>query len=150
MASPQRPYTIDAHHHFWAYEPEAFGWVTDDMAVLRKDYLPQHLKPELDAAGVDAVISVEARMDLAENAFLIEHATNHPWMVGIVGKTPLSQGADAVRSHLQQFLPQPKVVGVRDVLQEQPTGYTRGQAFNAGISVLKEFNLRFDICILEH
>jgi len=150
MTQPDRPYTIDAHHHFWAYVPEAFGWVTHDMAVLRNDYLPEQLKPELDAAGVNAVISVEARMDLAENPFLLELAEQNPWMVGIVGKTPLSQGADAVRAHLEQFLPQPKVVGVRDVLQEQPEGYTRGEVFNAGISVLKEFGLRFDICILEH
>jgi hypothetical protein len=31
---------IDAHQHFWNYETVKHSWITDDMAVIRRDYLP--------------------------------------------------------------------------------------------------------------
>ena len=38
---------IDAHHHFWHYNTRDYGWISDEMAVLRRDFLPADLKPEL-------------------------------------------------------------------------------------------------------
>ena len=52
---------IDAHHHFWHYNTQDYGWISDEMAVLRRDFLPADLKPELDRAGIDRVVSVQAR-----------------------------------------------------------------------------------------
>ena len=26
---------IDAHHHLWRYTPEEYGWIGDEMAMLR-------------------------------------------------------------------------------------------------------------------
>jgi L-fuconolactonase len=52
---------IDAHHHFWIYRAEEFGWMTDEMAVLRQDFLPQHLEPLLTANGITGVITVQAK-----------------------------------------------------------------------------------------
>jgi L-fuconolactonase len=31
---------IDAHQHFWEFDPIRDAWITDDMAVLRRDFLP--------------------------------------------------------------------------------------------------------------
>ena len=55
---------IDAHHHFWAYTPEEYGWIDESMARIRRDFLPAHLAPELRACGIDAVVSVQARQTL--------------------------------------------------------------------------------------
>ena len=44
---------IDAHQHFWLYEPAEYAWIDDEMMVLRRDYLPgdlltgDRLRPEL-------------------------------------------------------------------------------------------------------
>lgn len=142
--------TIDAHHHFWRYNTDEFGWLSDDMARLRRDYLPGELKSQMDDAGVDAVVSVEARATLDENDFLLGMAEQHDWICGVVGKTPLAKGGAAVREHLETLLPQPKLVGVRDVLQGEKDGFTRGEPFNEGLAALKGTGLRFDLCILEH
>ena len=35
---------IDAHHHLWRYTPEEYGWIGEQMGVLRRDFLPSDLK----------------------------------------------------------------------------------------------------------
>ena len=32
---------IDAHQHFWKFDPVRDSWITDDMAVIKKDFLPR-------------------------------------------------------------------------------------------------------------
>ncbi len=40
---------IDTHHHFWKYNPEEYGWIDDEMAVIRQNFLPQDLKKVIEA-----------------------------------------------------------------------------------------------------
>ncbi len=35
--------TIDAHQHFWKYNPIRDSWMTDEMHAIKKDFLPNHL-----------------------------------------------------------------------------------------------------------
>ena len=76
---------IDAHQHFWRYAAEAYPWIGDGMPALKRDRLPQHLKPSLDAASIDGCIAVQARADEAENDFLLELADAQAWIVAVVG-----------------------------------------------------------------
>src|SRR5262249_49321438 len=41
----KRPMKIDAHQHFWKYDPTDYAWIDDSMAVLKEDYLPERLAP---------------------------------------------------------------------------------------------------------
>ena len=43
---------IDSHQHFWKFDPVRDAWITADMAVLRRDFLPGDLLPELDRKSV--------------------------------------------------------------------------------------------------
>ncbi|MEM9419458.1 MAG: amidohydrolase family protein [Planctomycetota bacterium] len=139
---------IDAHHHFWKYTAEEFGWIDDSMSAIRCDFLPADLKAAMDAAGVDGVISVEARSVLGETSFLLDHARQNPWVYGVVGKAPLSQGMSAVEEYLAKTLPgADKLVGVRDVLQGSPIEVFSDTKFNDGLSALAAHNLVFDLCI---
>ena len=58
--------TIDSHQHFWRYDPVEYGWIDETMGALRRDFLPGYLKSEIDAAGIDAVVAVQARESLIE------------------------------------------------------------------------------------
>ena len=49
---------IDAHHHFWRYDAQEYDWLGDNMAALRRDFLPAGLEREIKAAGVSGVVSV--------------------------------------------------------------------------------------------
>ena len=57
---------IDAHQHFWRYSPAGFGWISDELGVLRSDRLPDRLAPLLAAAGLDGTVAVQARQTVAE------------------------------------------------------------------------------------
>ena len=44
---------IDAHQHFWMYSPAQYGWISDEMAELKRDFLPKDLKPLLGGQAFD-------------------------------------------------------------------------------------------------
>ena len=52
---------IDAHQHFWRYTHDEFIWIDDSMSYLRREFLPEHLEPELKRTGFDGSIVVQAR-----------------------------------------------------------------------------------------
>ena len=31
---------IDSHQHFWKYNPERDGWITEEMKIIRRDFMP--------------------------------------------------------------------------------------------------------------
>ena len=57
---------IDAHHHLWRYTPEEYGWIDEEMKVLRLDFLPRDLYAEIAAAGIDGTVAVQERQTLEE------------------------------------------------------------------------------------
>ncbi len=66
--------TIDAHQHFWQYNPVRDSWITDDMAVIRRDFLPDDLEPILRQNGIDGCVAVQASQSLEETWFLMQLA----------------------------------------------------------------------------
>ena len=38
---------IDSHQHFWNYNPERDTWIDESMQALKKNFLPENLKPIL-------------------------------------------------------------------------------------------------------
>jgi L-fuconolactonase len=139
---------IDAHHHFWHYTATEYGWIDDAMASLRRDFLPGDLEAEIRPAGIDAVISVQARQTLAETEWLLETAAAHPWIAGVVGWLPLAD--PAIGAILERVSANPWLKGVRHVLQAEPDPFIENAAFNIGLSQLRAFNLTYDILIVYH
>src|ERR1044071_6221150 len=76
---------IDSHQHFWRYNPARDGWITDEMAALKRDYLPQHLLTELKLNQVEACIAVQADQSEDETLFLIDLAQGHSFIRGVIG-----------------------------------------------------------------
>ena len=136
---------IDAHHHFWHYTPDEYGWIDDTMSAIRRDFLPADLAQEIASAGIDAVISVQARQTIAETEFLLAEAIANPWIAGVVGWLPLA-GPD-ISSLLERFAPNPWLKGVRHVLQGAPDAFMENRDFNFGLSQLRAFHLTYDILI---
>ena len=63
---------IDSHNHFWRYRADEYGWIGEDMNMIRRDFLPSDLLVNLRAAGVDATIAVQARQTVAETEWLLQ------------------------------------------------------------------------------
>jgi L-fuconolactonase len=139
---------IDSHHHFWCYRPAEFGWIDDNMAAIRRDFLPADLARETGAAGVEAVVSVQARQNVEETRWLLDLATQNPFIAGVVGWVPLV--SPSVAAALAQFAAHPKLVAIRHVLQDEPDPLFMLRAdFQAGIRALRAFNLTYDILIFD-
>jgi L-fuconolactonase len=138
---------IDAHHHFWRYDPREYDWISPVMSKIRRDFLPDDLDRVARDSGIDGVITVQARQTLEETGWLLELARSHEWVKGVVGWVPLVD--PDVRVQIQEHSRSPKLRGVRHVLQGEPDEYLSRDDFNAGVAALREFGLRYDILILE-
>ena len=76
---------IDSHQHFWRYNPARDRWITDEMAVLKRNFLPDELNRELDASGIDGSIAVQADQSEDETLFLLDLAKRYDTIAGVVG-----------------------------------------------------------------
>jgi L-fuconolactonase len=137
---------IDAHQHFWMYDPAEYGWIDASMSAIRHDFLPADLKPELDASGFHGSVAVQTRQTLEEARWLLELAAQSPSILGVVGWADL-QSPD-IRSQLKSLAQDPRLVGIRHVVQSEPDDrFLMRPDFLRGISVLEEFDLAYDILI---
>jgi len=137
---------IDAHQHFWRYDPREYDWIDESMACLRRDFLPDGLKPELERAGFQGCVAVQARQTVEETRWLLELAAAAPFVLGAVGWVDLQ--SPEVHSQLETFAKNPKLVGIRHVVQGEPDGrFLLRPEFLRGISMLEEFDLAYDILI---
>ena len=139
---------IDAHHHFWHYNTRNYGWISDEMAVLRRDFLPADLKNEIAAAGIDRVVSVQARQCVEETEWLLRLAEENDFIAGVVGWLPIA--SPEFPALLEKFAAKRKLRGIRHVVQDEPDDrFILGEAFNRGIDSLLKTGLAYDILIFE-
>jgi L-fuconolactonase len=137
---------IDAHQHFWIYDPDECSWIDESMASLRRDFLPDDLKPELDRRNIRACIAVQARQSIEETKWLLDLADRFPFITGVVGWVDLQ--SSAVRAQLKAFAANPKLVGIRHIVQsESDDRFLMRPDFLRGIAMLEEFDLAYDILI---
>jgi L-fuconolactonase len=137
---------IDAHQHFWHYDPAHHVWMTDAMAALRRDYLPDELAPLLEATGFDGTIAVQARQMVAETEWLLGLADRHSSIKGVVGWVDLR--SPGLPDELERFAPHPKLVGVRHVVHDEPDDrFMLRPEFRRGIARLREFGLTYDLLL---
>jgi L-fuconolactonase len=137
---------IDAHQHFWKYVPSEYGWIDDSMKALRRDFLPEDLRPELNRNGFDGSIAVQARQSLEETRWLLDLADRSPFIAGVVGWVDL-QSRD-LRQDLESLAAKSKLVGVRHVVQSEPDdNYLLQPEFLRGLALLREYGLAYDILI---
>lgn len=139
---------IDSHHHFWKYNAAEYAWIGKGMERLRADFLPSDLHAEIDEVDIDGVISVQARETEEETRSLLEFAKGRDFIKGVVGWVPLT--SPGVGKVLEGLAGAAKLRGVRHVLQsEKDERYILRPDFNAGIALLKEHGLVYDILIFE-
>jgi L-fuconolactonase len=139
---------IDSHQHFWVYGEEEYGWIGDGMEVLKRDFLPVDLEPQLLAAGLDGSIAVQARQTLEETRWLLKLADEFDIVKGVVGWVDLR--SSDLQAQLEEFSSDPHFCGVRHILQSEPDDeYMLRKDFLRGISSLAGFDLVYEILIFQ-
>ncbi|HUX94243.1 MAG TPA: amidohydrolase family protein [Bacteroidales bacterium] len=138
---------IDSHQHFWKYNKSEYSWISDQMGVLKKDFLPDDLIKELNGIGFDGSVAVQARQSLEETSWLLEIADQNDFIKGVVGWVDLC--SDKAEEQISEFVRNRKLVGVRHVIQDEPDDHFMLQkSFLRSINLLKKYNLVYDILIL--
>ena len=140
--------TIDAHHHLWRYSPAEYGWIDEDMAALRRDFLPSDLKAAIASAGIDGTIAVQARQTMDETRWLLDLADANDAIRGVVGWAPIA-GED-FPGVMEEFDRRAKLKGLRHVIQdERDPHYILREDFNSGIRTMVDSGLVYEILIFE-
>lgn len=136
---------IDAHHHFWHYSLDEYGWIDDRMQALRRNFMPADLERELELAHVQATVAVQARQTLEETSWLLDLAAHSRFVQGVVGWAPITaRDFPEILDALQQ---NPKLKGLRHVVQGEADGFLDGAEFNRGIGAMRDTGLVYDLLI---
>ena len=136
---------IDAHQHFWRYNPKEHVWMTEAMDSLKQDFLPEDLKPILQEHGFEGCIAVQASSSLDETRWLLQLAGENDFLRGIVGWVDLC--SPEVVLQLEEFSAHPKFLGVRHQVQDEPDDYMTRSEFRRGIASLAPFDLAYDLLV---
>jgi L-fuconolactonase len=138
-------FRIDAHQHFWNYDPVEYGWMTDEMSLVKKNFLPVDLKPLLEQNGVDGTVLVQVTQSLEETRTLIKIAESNDFVKGVVGWVDFRD--NNIRRRLESYKTYPKLKGFRHVLQTEVPDFMLQPDFLNGISALRDFGFTYDILI---
>jgi L-fuconolactonase len=137
---------LDSHHHLWKYTPEDYGWMDGTMEVLKKDYLPGKLEPLLQKHGVSGTVVVQARQSLEETEWLLDLAGKHSFIQGVVGWVDLR--SPQLAEQLERFARNPKLVGVRHVVHDEPDDdFLLRADFRRGMGKLQTHALVYDLLL---
>ena len=137
---------VDSHQHFWRYDPARDGWITEEMAVLKRDFMPEELIQQMRKAGIDRSIAVQTDQSEKETEFLLDLADKNSAIAGVVGWVNLL--AEGVDERLECFSRHPKLRGFRHIVQaESDDRFMMRDDFLRGIRALARHNFTYDILI---
>ena len=142
---------IDAHVHLWNPERFSMPWLADIPRLNRpydlQDYLVQTQGLPI-IAMVYIEVGVEPQEALREVRSIVDLAREEPRLQAIVAAAPVERGS-AIREYLESLVAiSPLIKGVRRNLQDETEpNFCLQTDFVAGVRLLAEFNLSFDLCI---
>ncbi|RAJ31910.1 amidohydrolase family protein [Pedobacter cryoconitis] len=137
---------IDAHQHFWKYDALKHSWISEEMAVIRRDFLPEHLSGVLQENEIDGCIAVQAEQSAEETEFLLQLASSHDFIKGVVGWVDF-EAAD-LQTRLENYSASKKLKGFRHILQgETRRDLCLEKSFQDGIALLAGYGFTYDILI---
>ncbi len=136
---------IDAHQHFWIFDPIRDNWIDDTMKSIQKDFLPEDLNPLLVENNFSACVAVQASQTEEETDFLLDLAAKNEFIKGVVGWVDLLN--DTIVERLDHYSKFDKLKGFRHVVQGEPDDFMFRNDFRNGIKALKQFNFTYDILI---
>jgi len=139
---------IDSHQHFWNYDSVREGWITDEMKVLKQDYLPKNLAPILQENKIDGCITVQVDQSQRETEYLLELVGLNSFIKGVVGWVDFR--SDKIEEQLDYFSQFKNLKGFRHIVQAEAAGFLSQKKFLTGIGLLEKYNLTYDVLIYHH
>ena len=146
MSVPMSP-VVDSHQHFWRLDRGDYAWLTPALAPIYRDYLPEHLAPQLAQAGVGSTILVQAAATVEETRFMLELARANPFIAGVVGWVDFE--GDGVADTIASLAASPDLVGLRPMIQDIPdTEWMLEEKLAPAFEAMIDHGLVFDALVL--
>lgn len=140
---------IDSHQHFWRYDARRDVWITEEMSVLKRDFMPKDLIPQLHTNQMEGSIAVQTAQSELETTFLLELAEQFDEIKGVVGWVDLC--APNLPKRLEYFSQFERLCGFRHIVQSEPDDrFMVREDFRAGIQQLQPYEFTYDILIYPH
>ena len=137
---------IDSHQHFWQVGLFAYPWMSSDLGVLYRDYLPDDLAPILQQNGVKQTVLVQASNSVAESRWLLDLADANSFIAGVVGWVDLM--SVEIDAQLDDLCAHPKFKGVRHLVESEPhDDWLVQPAVLAGLKKLSARGLSYDLLV---
>jgi L-fuconolactonase len=136
---------IDAHQHFWKYNPIRDAWIDESMTTIQKDFYPEDLQPILELHGFNGCVAIQADPSDEETLFLCDLGKKNNFIKAVVGWVDLNASDLEVR--LEGLKNQPKLVGFREILQGKNPSALSDPTFRKGIATLNEMGYTYDVLI---
>ena len=137
---------IDSHQHFWQVGRFDYPWMSSDLGVLYRDYLPNDLAPILEENGINKTVLVQASNSVAESKWLLELANANSLIAGVVGWVDLM--SPDINMQLDELCADPKFKGVRHLVESEPDDDWLVQpAVLTGLRQLSARGLSYDLLV---
>lgn len=121
----------------------------DSMSVLRRDFLPAELQQIYGEHSIDGCVAVQVDQTPGENAFLVNLASEYPYIKGIVGWADFA--GPGVEKDLERYSDIKKIKGFRHIVQSEPDpNFILRSSFMNGIARLEQFGFTYDILVFPH
>jgi len=137
---------IDAHQHFWDVSRFEYPWMPPGESPLRRNYLPQQLEPILKRNRFEGSVVVQANTILDETRWLLELASKHEFIRGVVGWVDLTD--PRVGTALDEFQRHPKFKGIRHLVHDEPdVNWLLRAEVIAGLRELARRGITYDLLL---
>ena len=137
---------IDSHQHFWQVGRFDYPWMSSDLGVLYRDYLPNDLAPIIQKNGVDKTVLVQASNSVAESRWLLELANANDFIAGVVGWVDLT--SPDINTQLDELCADQKFKGVRHLVEsESDDAWLIQPAVLSGLKQISARGLSYDLLV---
>jgi L-fuconolactonase len=140
---------VDAHHHFWDPARHAYPWMSDELAVIRRHFGPDDLRPLLAASGVDRTVVVQTISSINETREFLAIAAETDFVAGVVGWVDLTHpSVGEVLAEIRAGPGGTNLVGVRHQVHDEPdAGWLLRKDVQHGIEAVGEAGLVYDLLV---
>src|SRR2546428_2002285 len=137
---------VDSHQHFWQVGHFDYPWMSSEVEVLYRDYLPATLEPILKACGVAKTVLVQASNSLAETYWLLSLADHYHFIAGVVGWVDLTD--PRMEEELEVLTAYPIFKGIRHLVESEPVeDWLAEPSVLRGLRVLERHHVSYDLLV---
>lgn len=137
---------LDAHVHFWSYDPARDTWITEDMQVLRRDFQPGDTRKIFEPNGIAGCVAVQADEREKETEFLLTLGERYDMIRGVVGWVDLND--PNAEEKLAAYKGRSLLKGFRNIIQGQPDDrFFLNRDFRQGMKLLSPMGYTYDLLV---